>query len=223
MINSTTLYRLDPEHSSLRLTVLVSFIAACIVCYVVLNTIIRSEGLNLLAFLGAFFGGYVISFILERALKGRWHSGRVLEVSDDGSIRLSKHGTLEQEMRPGADVTPLQWRFEIAKRARVPKGWSMMALALERDGEYLAVYTFMSPDQVMLFDPSGQFKRLQGKKEQPHPIANPLRDDLRLAGEERRLTAAETARWLGGAEMSRADFEALIAWTRRHYAESTLA
>ncbi|MDZ4766804.1 MAG: hypothetical protein SGI73_19875 [Chloroflexota bacterium] len=218
-----TTYRLDAEHGALRLTVLMSFIVACIGFYLILGALIASDGLNIIAILGALFGGYGVSFVLERTLKGRWHSGRVVEVSNHGTIRQTNNGAVEHEFYPADDTTLLLWRFEISKRARVPKGWSMMAVALERGGEYLPLYTFMSPDQVSAFDPQGQFRRLRGKKETSTPTVNPLRDDLRLAGEDRRLNDAETARWMSGAEMTREDFAAYVASVRVQYVNGVSA
>jgi hypothetical protein len=216
-------FRLDPEHAPLRLAVLLCFFGAAALGYVVLTALIPSSGINVIALLGALFIGYVVTNLAERLLKGRWHSGRAVEIAPDGTIRLTKNGALESEMHPNRETNVLMWRFEISKRAQVPKGWSMVACALEHDGQYLALYTFMPPDHVATFDPKSEFRLLKGKKERPQTSSpvNPLRDapDLRLAGEERRLNEAETARWLGGGEMGRDNFESVVAWVRQHYAE----
>lgn len=218
MSDAVQQFRLDAEHSQLRLAVLGGFVAATAVGYVVLAALLPSDGLNILAVLGALFVGYVVSFAMERLLKGRWHSGRTLELLTDGRIRLLKNSAVEQEIAPSDDVNVLMWRFEITKRARVPKGWSMAACAVETAGSYIAMYTFVSPKDMPEFDPTGAYKLLKAKKKES-ASGNELRTDLRLAGEERRLNEAETARWMTGAEMSRDDFSAFTAWVKNHYAE----
>jgi hypothetical protein len=211
-------FRLDAEHGQLRLAVLGGFIAAAALGYAVLAAILPSDGLNIMALLGALFIGYAASLAMERLLKGRWHSGRVVELLPDGTIRLLKKGAVEQEIAPSEGVNVLMWRFEITKRARVPKGWSMAACAVETAGRYIALYTFVSPKEMPNFDPTGAYKLLKANKKE-NRASRELRGDLRLAGEERRLHEAETARWMTGAEMSREDFSAFVAWVRRHYAE----
>jgi hypothetical protein len=211
-------FRLDAEHSQLRLAVLGGFIAATVIGYAVLAAVLPSDGLNILAILGALFIGYVVSFALERFLKGRWHSGRTVELHPDGTIRLLKNNAVEQEIAPSEGVNVLMWRFEITKRARVPKGWSMVACAVETAGSYIALYTFVAPKDMPDFDPTGTYKLLKAKKKD-NASGNELRSDLRLAGEERRLNEAETARWMTGAEMNREDFAAFTTWVQRHYAE----
>lgn len=211
--------RLDAEHSTLRLAVLLSFIGATAAGFIIVSAVLPSAGLNLLALIGALFIGYAVSLVLERLLKGRWHSGREVELTDDGTIRLLKGGAPEREIERAEGVNVLFWRFEISKRARMPRGWSMMALALERDGEHIALYTFMSPSQVNEFEWQENFKTLTSRKSQAAAAANPLRDDLRRAGEERRLYDAEQARWMGGGELNRADFLALLDWVRKEYAD----
>ncbi len=218
MSSAVQQFRLDAEHSQLRLAVLGGFIAAAVIGYAVLTAVLPSDGLNILAILGALFIGYMVSFALERLLKGRWHSGRTVELLPDGTMRLLKNGAVEQEIAPSEGVNVLMWRFEITKRARVPKGWSMVACAVEAAGSYIALYTFVSPKDMAECDPTGAYKLLKAKKKDPSS-RNDLRGDLRLAGEERRLNEAETARWMTGAEMTREDFFAFTAWVRHHYAE----
>jgi hypothetical protein len=210
---STRVFRVDAEHGALRLSILIAFGAAWLVTYLILSTLIPGAGLNLLAILVSFVAAYLVSLVLERALKGRWHSGRSVEVDANG-VRLLEKGTAQEEMRADQNVRVLLWRFEITKRARVPKGWSMLACALHNEDSYLPVYTFMSPAAFEVFEQRDQFKRLAGKKDKPAGTQS-LREDastsLRLAGEQRRLSEAEQHRWMHGAEMSSDDFKAYLS------------
>ncbi len=93
----------------------------------------------------------------------------------------------------------------------------MLACALEFENKSLTVYSFMSPAQVENFSMASQFKKLiaqrKGKKDEP------VREDLRLAGEQRRLRDAENFRWLAGVEMTPADFETYITRLKTQYPE----
>lgn len=194
----------DREHGGLRLAVLIAFIVIGAVTFVLLNLLISSSGLNLLAVLLSFGAAFAGSALVERVLKNRWPSGRKVTMSRD-SVRLEKKGTLEREVRPTEEVSVILWTFTIKKRSRVPKGWVMLACALENAAGHLTVYTFMPPAKAQAFADAALFKKIASKKELKGDN-NPLREDLRLAGEQRRLRDAENYRWLNGAEMTPDDF-----------------
>lgn len=187
----------------MRLTVIVIFISTWIIGFFIAAAIIPNEGISLLAIIVGFFIAYGASALLERVLKTRWPSGRVVEINAD-SIKLLKKGVLQQEMLSEDPVDIRLWSFTINKRARVPKGYSMLACALEYETQYLTIYTFMSPAQIETFPTADRFKKLiaprKGKSD------DDAREDLRIAGEQRRLRDAENHRWMFGAEMLPDDF-----------------
>lgn len=187
----------------MRLTVVLTFIGVWIVSFIVFSRVIPNEGLSLLAVLIGFGVAYAVTALLERFLKTRWPSGRVVQINRDG-IQLQHKTKLQQEMLAEDPVTTLLWTFKINKRARVPKGWSMLACALEHEGQYLTVYTFVSPSQLESYELAGQFKKLFSKRKGKSD--DDAREDLRLAGEQRRLREAENNRWMYGAEMTPPDF-----------------
>lgn len=221
---STRVFRVDAEHGALRFAILVVFGIAWAISSFVISSLVPGQGLNLLAILLSFVAAYVVSLFLERALKGRWHSGRTVEVDANG-VRLTEKGVTQEEMRADQDVKVLMWRFEINKRARVPKGWSMLACALQEDERYLPIYTFMSPALFEQFDQHDRFKRLASKKDKPAAATTSLREDasssLRLAGEQRRLSEAEQHRWMHGVEMTSDDFKAYLALISNLHVEWT--
>jgi hypothetical protein len=197
---SPTVYHVDREHGSMRVVVLLIFVVSWIVVGMLVGAIIRNDGLSLLAIIVGFAAAYGITAVAERQLKRRWISRRKIEVSPE-AVRLYKRGQLESEMLANRAVQPFYWRFQIKKRARIPKGWWMYACGLENESNYLVAYTFLSPPQAEQYAHADQFKLLLGKKDQPSDTVS-----LRLAGEERRLRAAEEYRWVSGAEMNSDDF-----------------
>lgn len=203
-------FPVDSEHGALRLAVLVGFIVSTAVIFVIASAIIPSQGLNIIAGLIAFAGAIGFSRLLEPFLKARWPSGRVLELTPD-MIRLTRHSQAQVEIGTLDTIQIHFWRFPVKRRARVPKGWNVMACALEQDDKWLAVYTFAAPE-----------KAEQLAKDLPFPVLTPpdskrQADSLRVAGEQRRLLTAEQHRWHDGAEMQLTDFEQFARQLKEHF------
>lgn len=206
----------DREHGALRLAVVVIFVAAWAVSFIVLSAVIPNEGFSLLAVLVGFGIAYGVTALTERVLKTRWPSGRVVEV-DKGGVKLMLRGKLQQEMMSEDPVSTVLWTFKISKRARVPKGWSMLACGLEYEGQYLTVYTFMSPSQLEGYEMAEQHKKLIAKRKGKSDAD--AREDLRVAGEQRRLRDAENNRWMFGAEMTPPDFITFVSRIKNQFPE----
>jgi hypothetical protein len=198
----------DAEHGGVRLTVVLVFVGGWVVSYMILAGLISSTGLNIIAVLGGFGAAYALTAVTERLLKQRWRSGRTLEMDANG-VRTRFRGTVQQAIPvDDASVNLLRWHFQTRRRSRVPKGWHVLAAALEHDETYLSVYTFMSPDQFKQFDQASRFTALKSPKDMPRTGAG--RDDLLLAGEQRRLYQGEQQRWIDGAELTTADFQQFL-------------
>ena len=204
-------FAVDREHGALRFTVVIIFVVGWILAFVVLNALIANEGLNIIAIVASFGVTALLTQQLEKALKDRWPSGRALKV-ENNRIRLVQNDTLNEEIDAGQQVNVLLWRFQISRRSRVPKGWLMVACALEQDETYIPIYTFMSPDQFDSIAARGQFVMLQSKKERQKQGS-----DMRLAGEQRRLHTAESARWMSGAEMTADDFLRFVGYLQEQF------
>lgn len=205
MTDRTTSYPVDAEHGALRLGIVIVFIIILIITYSLLNLIIPSDGINLIAVIGAFIMTALLTQQFEKIMRQRWPSGRILKVNDE-AIQLTKDDRIQDNIDTAKQVNVLLWRFEVKRRSRIPKGWFMIACALEQDDQYLPVYTFMSPDDCEDIKASTHFTLLTSRKNSD----DESRTDLRLAGEQRRLHTAESARWLSGAEMSQEDFKRYI-------------
>ena len=193
----------DREHGGIRVVVGLLFLLGLPVSYILINLLIPSNGINVVAFIGSIAVTYGITQISENYLKQHWRSGRKLVVNDD-SVKVIKDDKVETAIDTQQQVNVLTWRFEINKRTRIPKGWFMIACALEQDGEYLPAYTFVSPEDFESLEMAGYFTKLMSKKD----LKSKKNDrDMRLAGEQRRLHNAESQRWMFGAELAKDDFD----------------
>ncbi|MBZ0304159.1 MAG: hypothetical protein K8J31_30770, partial [Anaerolineae bacterium] len=167
---------------------------------------IPSEGLNILAVIIGFVLTAAVTQQIEKMLKIRWPSGRAVQIHDR-HIQIVKRAKVEHEIDASQRVNVLLWRFKITRRSRVPKGWYMIACALEQDDHYVPVYTFISPADFDALKANPHFPLLQSKKEMK---ADSGYSDMRLAGEQRRLHTAENIRWMDGAEMTTEDFKTFL-------------
>lgn len=204
-------FPVDPEHAALRLTVIASFFVVSILTYLIISVILPQDGFNLVGLVVGLGVATVTIQVIDAAFKRRWPSGRTLEIDEQG-VRLALHGDVQSEIANTEAAQALMWRFEIQRRARAPKGWYVVALALNQDDVYLPVYTFMSPQDFQAM-PFNQFYTPLSKDKPLAEAAN----DFRAAGHERRLRTAEHARWNAGAEIDKANFHAYVEVLRRRY------
>ncbi len=206
----------DPEHAGLRLLVIAVFLGLAVLFYTLLDGAMPQAGpVNILALVAALLVSALLIQNLDGALKSRWPSGRRLEVTSD-AVRILLKDSVQHQINAAQHVNVLTWRFEIPRRARAPKGWFVVALSLEQDGTHIPVYTFVSPDDLPNLPLSKRFTLLKNSRQQAADqraaaaaaaaSATAARQDLRLAGEERRLRNAESFRWEHGAEMKHEDF-----------------
>ena len=116
---------------------------------------------------------------------------------------------------PGQSVNLLQWHFEAKRHPRVPKGWYVVANALEQDGEFIVSYSIASPtdfEALPLSRLSQRFERKRRKKGKGDDAP-----DLRAAGSQRRIAQAEFHRGELGAEMSLEDYHAYLDYLADTY------
>jgi hypothetical protein len=78
----------------------------------------------------------------------------------------------------------------------------------------LPLYTFMSPKDFEAMPQNAQFSPLVSNKKNQK---TELTQDLRAAGQERRLRTAEGARWTEGAELSPEAFRAVVDELRQRF------
>lgn len=198
----------DPEPVALRLTLILLLVVGTFLGYWLVSAIVPGQALNLLALAGGFVIGGGIMWASEKALKPNWPATRFVEIKPD-AVNLLRRGKIEQTVDPAQHVNVLTWSFEIDKRAHVPRGWHMIALALEQDDLYIPVYTFVPPESFEAWNRSTTFTRLEKRKDN-EKANNSERRDLRAAGAQRRLRMAEGARVFLGAEMTEPNFRTYL-------------
>ncbi len=196
-------FPVDPEPFGLRLTMIGILIASGIATYIGVTAILDAGTFNLIALFGAFLGGAIVLNLAEKPLKSNWPKTRFVTVSDD--MVTVKHGdNIFRNIDPQQQVNVFKWYFTVDRRSRVPKGWHVVAIALEQDEIYLPVFTVMPQEDFIKV--KNNFTQLPSRK----ALKN-SKTDLRLAGQQRRLHTAEASRGLDGSEMNPDDFQHYIA------------
>ena len=202
----------DPYPTNLRALLFGIFIVASIAGFFLTDALFGLGGCSLLTFFGALGVGVLVMMISERLLRPRWSSQRFVELSPN-ELRVVYKGDQEQVIDPQQHVNVLMWRFKIERRARVPQGWFVVAIALEQDDLFLPVYTLVSPETFESMAHTDHYKALETRKERRAR----KNDDLLLAGLQRRLMTAEMARSIEGVEMTPENYGAYIDWLRQNF------
>lgn len=203
----------DKEHAGIRSAGCAIFAGVTLFSYLLISVLLPQ-----LAFLGAILAlviGAGATHLADRQLKARWPSGRFVNVREDG-VHISRQGKLERGIDPQKQTNVLLWYFEVPRATRVPKGWYVIACALEQDGTMIPTYTFCPPDEFDKLPLTGQYVKLMRKKEVERAESE---REMRLAGQQRRLHTAEYDRSLAGAEMERQHFEQYLRALQERFAE----
>ena len=198
--------QVDREHSGLRLGMVGLFVGILVIVFLIANTLIASEGFNLLAGIVAFAVAAIVTRLSDPLLKRTFPSKRSLQLDANGA-RLVLGGQIQSDIRADATANLHYWSFKIPRRGRMPRGWFVVACALQQDDTYLALYTFASPAQTEQLKKLKQFTELHSQKGKTSAAKA---ESLRLAGEQRRLRLAEEHRWHDGGELTAEDFETFI-------------
>ena len=204
-------YPLDVEHLGIRIAVPLLALVALLLAWWLVPMLLEALGLRstLVGFLqlplivGAAIGG---AYLGDRLLKGRWLSGRELRLDDASLVMQEKDGT-QKHIAFDERVNVLAWRFTVARRGRVPKGYVCLALQFLQDEQLVTFYSFVNPKQVDSLPNVEAFTPLAGR--------STLKDErlnMRVAGQQRRLLQAEDERWRQGGELTPDDFADL--WAR---------
>lgn len=193
-------FPVDPEPFNLRLAMIGILVVTVIISYSLISALMQTSGFNLIGIFGAIVISALLLQVLEKPIKARWPRTRFLTITPQ-AIKVTHGDTVFREIDPRQQVNVYKWYFVVERRSRVPKGWHVVACALEQDDVYLPVYTLVDPKS---FDTMRkQFTQLESKKRGNN-------NDLRLAGQQRRLHIAESARGLDGSEMTAEDFTSYL-------------
>ena len=200
---TNTVLEVDREHRALQATIILSFLFGAMAFYLLISLVLRTTGINLIAAVVALGAGFLISKGLELWLKDRWRSGRRLHL-EAKRYYTQKGQRIQQEIQLTDDIDLLFWRFTVKRGGRIPKGWYLLGCALQQDGNYLPIYSFMPATEFEQLPQAERFLELAPKKRMEK------NGDLRLLGQQKRLHTAEVFRWNEGAELSRDDFRFFI-------------
>ncbi|MCY3779992.1 MAG: hypothetical protein OXG78_06765 [Chloroflexi bacterium] len=202
-------FQVDKEHSGIRMVGCLTFLIGAILSFLIINTVFPNGGL--LAVGAALALAVALTYAADYMSKTYWPSNRAIQFLDD-MILLVKGDQVQGEIDAGQNVNLLQWHFEAKRHPRVPKGWYVVANALEQDGEYIVSYSIASPadfEALPLSRLSKKYQRKKGKKDDSR--------DLREAGSLRRIAQAEFHRGELGAEMSLDDYHAYLDYLADTY------
>ena len=208
-LSPTIEFAVDNEHTGVRAVGCVTFLVGTAVSFLILNAIFPGGGLIVLgAALAIAIGS---TYGADYLTKKYWPSNRHIQFLGD-MIQLVQADVLQGQIDAGQNVNLLMWHFEARRHPRVPKGWYVVANALEQDGEYIVTYSIASPDDfgALPFSRlSTQFQRKKSKRGETR--------DLRKAGGIRRIEQAEFHRGEFGAEMSLEDYQAYLDYLADTY------
>ena len=195
-------FEVDREHSGVRLVGCLTFLIGAIASYALLSTMFPSGGLIVAG--AALAIAVALTYLADFLSKRYWPSNRAIQFAGD-FIQLVQGGQVQGEIDAAAMTNLLVWHFEARRHPRVPKGWYVVANALEQDGEYIVSYSIASPADFEALPLSRLSIRYERKKPKKGEAQN-----LREAGAQRRIAQAEFHRGELGAEMSLEDYHAYL-------------
>ncbi len=193
----------DREHTGIRVTGCGVLIAVWALAFITSTTLLNLT--PIVALLAALIVAVLVTSLVERLLKGNWLSGRELVVETE-HIMLRKHDEVERQIDPQQHVNVLAWHFVVQRSRRVRKGWHVVGLSLEQNGDYVPVYTLASPEDFEILNEKQLFTRL----ERPKRTDDRTKTSMRQAGEQRRLLEAEQDRGYNGAELTVEEFKSYL-------------
>ncbi|MCY4466404.1 MAG: hypothetical protein OXE46_12795 [Chloroflexi bacterium] len=202
-------FEVDREHSGVRLLGCFLFLFGSIASYFVLSSLFSNGGL--LAVGAALAIAVALTYLGDHLAKRYWPSNRVIQFADD-MIQLLKSEQLQGAIHGGSTVNLLMWHFEAKRHPRVPKGWYVVANALEQDGEMIVSYSIASPTDFEALPLSRLSVKFQKKKRKKGEEQN-----LREAGVQRRIAQAEFHRGELGAELTLDDYHAYLDYLADTY------
>ncbi len=217
ILNQTRIYRLDPNHSAARLTVVVLTIGAIIMgIFFLFPAFFRLMGwTNSPWVLYSIMGGIGLGVVVARAGEWLtvqfWPSGRELTINEHG-LTLTSPGVEPTKIMWAQPVEVTAWYFTIHKRRTwVPRGWYVVAMRLQQGTEdILLPYTFMDPDTAESMPGFADFQYLISEKH----ASSAVQSDVSM--EQADLRLAEDQRYIGGAEMTSQGFSEMVGLVAAH-------
>ena len=203
-------FEVDREHSGIRMVGCFTFIIGAFVSYLLISSLLPQGGLISIG--AALFIAVGLTYGADYLTKRYWPSNRTIQFAGD-MIKLVNGSKIQGAIDAEQNVNLLMWHFEAKRHPRVPKGWYVVANALEQDGEYIVAYSIVSPTDFQALPLSRLSLQYQRKKKRKNDDGR----DLRAAGAHRRIAQAEFHRGELGAEMSQEDYYAYLDYLADTY------
>ena len=203
-------FEVDREHSGVRMVGCAAFIVGALASYLLISSFLPQGGLITIG--AALVMAVLLTYGADYLTKTYWPSNRGIQFAGD-MIRLVNGSKVQGSIDAARNVNLLMWHFEAKRHPRVPKGWYVVANALEQDGEYIVTYSIVSPTDFEALPLSRLSLQYQRKKKRKSDDGR----DLREAGNYRRLAQAEFHRGELGAEMSQEDYHAYLDYLADTY------
>ncbi len=201
----------DTKPNAIQLYAFLSFVLGAGIAYSVGSTLFELGWCSLIGVFFGVVGGVTASFVTEKGLNAVWVSDRFVHVSST-RIAFVFGGKESRSIDPTEKINVTAWHFTTRRRSRVPKGWIVAGFSLEQDDVYLPVYALIPPDELEKLESVALYRELKGSRRDYKAT-----EDVRLAGEQRRLLMAETARSIDGVEMDPEHLDLLILHLQVHF------
>ena len=206
--------RADPLHPGVRVATLVAWFVIIFLIYLAGYYLVRAlwgaeaAGYVWVLVVAAMFFSQPLARFTEHTLIQRWPSGRAVRLAPGALVMQEKHSSHAFDLTHG-HFNYWRWYFVVKNRrsGRITNGDYCMAVRFVQGEEAATLYTFVPKKQAAEFVARYACYELQ-RSADPRKAA--------LSGRDAIYLAAEQARWETGAELSVADFEALLAHLAAH-------
>ncbi len=203
-------FEVDREHSGARMVGCLTFLIGALASYFIISVFLPQGGL--ITIVAALIIAVGLTYGADYLTKRYWPSNRYIQFLGD-MIKLVNGDKVQGAIDAEQNVNLLMWHFEAKRHPRVPKGWYVVANALEQDGEYIVTYSIVSPSDFEALPLSRLSVRYQRKKKRKQEDGRNLRE----AGNQRRIAQAEFHRGELGAELSQEDYYAYLDYLADTY------
>lgn len=234
----------DQEHGGLRLVVIVVLIISLIVGFLLIQLLfsLLASGTRIVEFATVISCiltiplALGIAWIVEKALKREWRSGKSLTLDEDfltyNSHKLKNDQAVDDESQFSFDwskrVNILNWYFKLkgfpraGRERRVPSKWLGLASQIQQDDSRVIVFCYLPPQNAAVWidneDISEPFVEISleevykqaGQRRRGSASTRPNLAPSLLTSPEGRYWLAEQKRWQVGVELTGQDFEIFI-------------
>lgn len=227
----------DKEHGGIQLAVLLIMLAATIVTFLLIDSLLLIPLLD-----GQSWDDYrpflrlVLSIVIglalggagENLLKRTWGSGRQICLSA-GGLTVKEKGRQAEQIGWDKRMNVLRWHYPLrgyargGRERRVPSSHSLFACRLLQDDCSVVIYSYLPPRQEEMMPGRAHFSQLDitelsssNMLKRFSPPERPSISPALLSSKHGQFWTAEKARWTEGFELDPTDFAALLNELERY-------